>query len=117
MKDEHEDFLGKGAPKFASLNIAKYNWTDHGYPTVRKFLGEALADALENRFQTIQSLTYNFVGRQKDMNTSPFRTALWNYVLRLKGLLNPEYNYNKVVLISSGPSLVLLNLIFPLVFS
>ena len=36
------------------------------------------------------------VGKQKDVNTKPFREATWNYIHSIKGIRHDDYSYRKV---------------------
>eukprot|EP00042_Codosiga_hollandica_P030944 m.183536 g.183536 ORF g.183536 m.183536 type:complete len:559 (+) comp53501_c0_seq1:195-1871(+) len=103
VADQHEDFVLRGDRRDTALNLATYNWTDHGFPLVQRHLGEELADAVDKRFTFIQAMSYGTVGSVQ-MDSSPFRTGIWNCVLRLKGILNPEYNYRKLKLLVHPPA-------------
>lgn len=42
------------------------------------------------------ALTYNKLSTQDDVNTEPFRTAIWYYIQRLYGVRNDHYDYARV---------------------
>nr|CAG4649410.1 EOG090X07PL [Scapholeberis mucronata] len=41
-------------------------------------------------------LTYNFMGSKKDVDTSRFRTAIWNYIQCMFGIRHDDYDYGEV---------------------
>lgn len=47
-------------------------------------------------FNEIKALTYNTYGDESGLDTFDFRWAIWNYVLRIKGVVNDEYMYRAV---------------------
>ena len=40
--------------------------------------------------------TYNTVSDQKNVDTTPFRRAIWYFTHRLYGLSHDDYDYNKI---------------------
>jgi hypothetical protein len=57
-------------------------------------LEPAAAPVLDKQFHLTFSLTYRtFGGRDRDVNTEPFRSAVWFYVQRLYGVRNDHYDY------------------------
>ena len=55
-----------------------------------------LAEILEAEFAAIKELAYGFMGEEQGIDTFKFRWAIWNYVLRIKGIVDEEYAYSEV---------------------
>ena len=80
---------------FSVFRTQIFSWEDHGYATMSRYLPE-LADLLEAKFVTTKNLTYEFIGDEQGVDTFKFRWAVWNYVLRIKGIVRDEYMYRDV---------------------
>ena len=72
-----------------------YSWKEHGYALVNRFY-QGFAQMLDAEWDLIFSLTYNTVSGQKNVDTSPFRRAVWYFTQRLFGLQHDDYNYNQI---------------------
>lgn len=100
--DKHVDFVVRDKAlrqgmkqelQWSALHLQTFSWSEdassallHYYPGSETFL--------DAEFRVIQELTYGKVGDQEGIDTTQFRSAIWNYVLRLKGVLNDDYNYS-----------------------
>jgi hypothetical protein len=66
----------------------------HLHPRAR---APAAAPALDKEFRLTFGLTYHTLGPEsEDVNTEPFRTAVWYYIQRLYGVRNDHYDYREV---------------------
>ncbi len=73
-----------------------FSWEEHGYAMVARFY-PAGAPALDEQLRVAFSLTYHKLSATgEDVNTEPFRTAVWYYIQRLFGVRNDHYDYAMV---------------------
>ncbi len=81
-----------------------FSWEEHGYTLVSRFFAPA-APVLDRHFKLTLALTYSkFSKTGENVNTEPFRTAIWYYIQRLYGIRNDHYDYamvNKFMVSSS----------------
>ena len=98
LEFQYEDFVKRANPAdYPTLRILDYNWTDHVYSTVQLLYGETVAQLLDDKFRTINSLTYNSIGRYpRTVDTTLFRRAIRNYVQCLYGIRHDDYDYAQV---------------------
>lgn len=97
----HVDFDYK-SQQYSIFRLQDYNWEEHACPSISKYLPET-GDFIDREFNAILNLTDNsiFNSRQQaespeNVDTWPFRQAIWYYVLRLAGLSHDDYNYHEV---------------------
>lgn len=101
-----------------------YCWEDHGYSLVSRYFPSA-APLLDRQFQLTYDLTYETFSKAENIDTMPFRRAIWcvcgsisqrntrgtvrnphtptstfgphrYYVHRIFGICNDDYNYREV---------------------
>lgn len=90
---EYKDFYqAKVDSKSRSFRIQDYSWEEDGSCLVDRFLPNVGAE-LDRRFQTSFNLTYGTMGSNKNVQTEPFRRAVWYYVLSIFGLRHDDYDY------------------------
>jgi sestrin len=92
--NSHVDFDVK-SKEYTVFRVENFSWTDQGYATLSRYNPE-LGELLEHEFQSIKSLTYEFMGEEHGIDTFKFRWAIWNYVLRIKGIVDDDYAYREV---------------------
>jgi len=79
-----------------------YSWKEHGFALVNRFyLG--VGQLIDQEMDHIYKLTYNSVANTENVDTTPFREAIWYYTLRLMGMWHDDYNYNKLPIFLSEP--------------
>ena len=81
--------------EYGTFRLQDYSWEDHGYTFLDKYY-EGIASLLTTQFTTIRELTYHEYGPDKDVDTTPYRNAIWHYVHRLFGILHDDYEYAEV---------------------
>lgn len=94
IKDDHVEFEIKSR-EYEVFRIQQFSWADHGFSTLNRY-NEKLATLVDETFQCIKDLTYESFADEKGVDTFKFRWAIWNYVLRLQGVVNDEYLYYEV---------------------
>lgn len=90
----HEDFDVK-SKSYGIFRVQDWNWKEGGFELVRRFLPGA-ATLMEEEFDHIYTMTYNMFNQSKNVDTFPFRRAIWQYVQRVKGMFHDDYNYQEV---------------------
>lgn len=91
---QHEDFDVK-SKSYPIFRVQDYSWKAEGFESVRRFLpgGTSL---LDDQFDHIYSMTYNRFNESTNLDTFPFRRAIWQYVQRVRGVFHDDYNYEQV---------------------
>jgi len=89
---QHEDFDCKAKKIF---RVQDYGWKEDGFELARRFLPGA-ATLLDEEFDHIYGLTYNMFNQNTNVDTFPFRQAIWQYVQRVQGIFHDDYDYKQV---------------------
>lgn len=95
----HVDFDVKSS-EYLIFRLQDYSWEDHGCSLIAKFLPE-VDELLDAEFSAILNLTdYSLFNTKstscQQLNTWPFRRAIWYYVLRLAGMNHDDFDYHEV---------------------
>lgn len=91
----HVDFEVKGNKL---LHVQDFSWAEQGFETINRYFPK-LAGPLDEQFNHIYNLTYNSFNEHENIDTFPYRRALWFYVQRVKGVFYDDYNYPEVNLV------------------
>lgn len=86
-----EDFNTRDTAPF---RIQDYSWQDHAYSQLNRFY--SVAQLLDDEFTIAFSMTDNQLGDSKELDTTKFRQAVWNYIHRLNGIFHDDYDYQEV---------------------
>lgn len=78
-----------------TFRVQDYSWDDHAYSLISRLYCD-VGNLLDDKFRLMYGLTYNTLGGRKDVDTSRFRTAIWNYVQCLVGIRHDDYDYGEV---------------------
>ena len=62
------------------------------FAVIARFLPGS-AELLDDEFKNLYHLTYHTFGAHADVDSAPFRQAIWYYTGRLYGVLNDDYEY------------------------
>jgi len=90
----HEDF-DVSCEEYSIFHVEDYNWQDNGVPQLDRCY-RGCGTMLDVEFRTTFNLTYNTFNDEKEMDTQPFRHAIWFYVQRISGIFNDYYDYQEV---------------------
>lgn len=90
----HVDFDVKST-NYKIFRLLDYNWEEQGYSLIENYY-PGLGELLDSIFTETKNLTEYTLFDSKDVDTGPFRQAIWYYVLRLKGMLHDDYEYVQV---------------------
>ncbi|XP_025832819.1 sestrin homolog [Agrilus planipennis] len=92
----YEDFAKRNDhDDIQTFRVQDYSWNDHGYSLVNRLYNE-VGSLLDDKFRTAYNLTYYTMGGRTDVDTSKFRTAIWNYIQCLLGIRHDDYNYGEI---------------------
>ncbi|KAM8713041.1 hypothetical protein ACLKA7_013369 [Drosophila subpalustris] len=91
----YEDFARRGAENINTFRIQDYSWEDHGYSLVESLYND-VGTFLDAKFKAAYNLTYFTMGGIKNVDTSKFRRAIWNYIQCIFGIRHDDYDYGEV---------------------
>lgn len=92
----YEDFARRGETSdIPTFRVQDYSWDDHGYSLVNRLYSD-VGNLLDEKFKTAYNLTYYTMGGRKDVDTSRFRRAIWNYIQCMYGIRHDDYDYGEV---------------------
>ncbi|ALC41813.1 Sesn [Drosophila busckii] len=91
----YEDFARRGAENINTFRIQDYSWEDHGFSLVDNLYND-LGTFLDEKFRAAYNLTYFTMGGIKNVDTSKFRRAIWNYIQCIFGIRHDDYDYGEV---------------------
>nr|CAD7452350.1 unnamed protein product [Timema tahoe] len=92
----YQDFARRGeVSDIPTFRVQDYSWDDHGYSLVNRLYND-VGNLLDEKFKTAYNLTYYTMGGLKDVDTSRFRRAIWNYIQCMFGIRHDDYDYGEV---------------------
>ncbi|KAI9559215.1 Sestrin-like protein [Daphnia sinensis] len=92
----YQDFARRGSVnQIPTFRIQDYSWDDHAFSLVNRLYND-VGNLLDDKFRLMYQLTYNFMGSKRDVDTSRFRTAIWNYIQCMFGIRHDDYDYGEV---------------------
>ncbi|XP_063237122.1 sestrin homolog isoform X2 [Bacillus rossius redtenbacheri] len=92
----YQDFAKRGeVSDIPTFRVQDYSWDDHGYSLVNRLYND-VGNLLDEKFKTAYNLTYYTMGGLKDVDTSRFRRAIWNYIQCMFGIRHDDYDYGEV---------------------
>uniref|UniRef100_A0A1B6CLQ6 Sestrin n=2 Tax=Clastoptera arizonana TaxID=38151 RepID=A0A1B6CLQ6_9HEMI len=92
----YEDFARRGEiSDIPTFRVQDYSWDDQGYSLVNRLYND-VGNLLDDKFKTAYNLTYYTMGGRKDVDTSRFRRAIWNYIQCMFGIRHDDYDYGEV---------------------
>ncbi|BES88051.1 PA26 p53-induced protein (sestrin) [Nesidiocoris tenuis] len=92
----YEDFARRThSGDIPTFRVQDYSWDDHGYSLVNRLYND-VGNLLDEKFKTAYNLTYYTMGGRKDVDTSRFRRAIWNYIQCMYGIRHDDYDYGEV---------------------
>jgi len=97
---KYPHYAGRTLQRYVDFNIKTeklhrrqdYDWRVQGYGLMSRYYPD-FAPLLNNEFEVIYNLTYHSLSSTANVDTGPFRRAVWYYVHRLYGIENDDYNY------------------------
>ena len=77
------------------LRTRDFSWSEHGYPLLNRYFAVATTQ-VDDMFTHTFGLTYRTLGGHANLDTTPYRTAVWYMVHRLFGITNDDYHYSDI---------------------
>lgn len=96
----HDDF-DVHSRQYHIFRANDYSWPHQGYELLLRFLPR-VAQPLDNLFNLTQTMTDNCFNTFDNVDTGPYRRAVWQYVQRTKGVLHDDYDYQDVTPVFSS---------------
>jgi len=90
----HDDF-DVHSRTYSVFRANDYSWPHQGYELLLRFLPR-VAQPLDNLFSLTQTMTDHRFNTFDNVDTGPFRRAVWQYVQRTKGVLHDDYDYQDI---------------------
>jgi hypothetical protein len=91
---------------FTALHEEEYSWKEHGFALVNRFY-KGVAPLLDAELDLIYDYTENNLGSGQDqldnVDTGPFRRAIWYYAHRVFGMTAGDVDYKMVNIFLSRP--------------
>ena len=94
---EYQDFE-VGTRAYRTLRTQEYSWGEHAFALMDRFSstpGASAAEQFDQQFDLMYDLTYLTFSDSTDIDTLPFRRAIWYYVLRLFGICHDDYEVSR----------------------
>ncbi|ETN59646.1 P53 regulated pa26 nuclear protein sestrin [Anopheles darlingi] len=92
----YQDFARRGAENIPqTFRIQDYSWDDHAYSLVNRLYND-VGFYLDDKFRVAYNLTYYTIAGRKNVDTSKFRRAIWNYIQCIYGIRYDDYDYGEV---------------------
>ena len=92
----YEDFARRREESdFPTFRVQDYSWDDHGFSLVNRLYSD-IGNLLDDKFKICYNLTYYTMGNKTNIDTTPFRRAIWNYIQSMYGIRHDDYDYREV---------------------
>ncbi|KAL3883232.1 hypothetical protein ACJMK2_029519 [Sinanodonta woodiana] len=92
----YQDFVMRGTEnEIPTFRAQDYSWDDHGFSLANRYYSES-GSLLDDKFNMAYNLTYYTLGDRKNVDTTAFRRAVWNYIHCIYGIRHDDYNYKEV---------------------
>eukprot|EP01084_Bolivina_argentea_P265924 450894_1 len=77
------------------IHAYDFNWDKHGYALISKYY-PGMEKKMDKVFKTAYNMTDNSINNKNNLDTEPFRIAVWHYTFRLYGVNNDSYEYSYI---------------------
>ncbi|CAG2106128.1 unnamed protein product, partial [Medioppia subpectinata] len=95
----YEDFARRREESdVPTFRVQDYSWDDHGFSLVNRLYSD-IGNLLDEKFKICYNLTYYTMGHKTNIDTTPFRRAIWNYIQSMYGIRHDDYDYREVNLL------------------
>ena len=96
-------YCGDNALEYKDFDISKdqtiftqeYSWGEQCFALTSHYLPKT-GERLDQQFNITYDMTYETFSDSVNVDTLPFRRAIWYYVLRLYGICHDDYEYKEV---------------------
>ncbi|OQR91395.1 sestrin-like protein [Achlya hypogyna] len=106
---EYVDFDVKSR-EYNVLHTEDFSWDEHCFSLVSRYFPGQGGQILEDLFKLTLKMTYHSYGASGDnqepneLDTTPFRHAIWYYVHRIYGICHDDYDYKNVNIFLNRPT-------------
>jgi len=92
----YQDFARRGETSLIpTFRVQDYSWDDHAFSLINRLYND-VGNLIDDKFRLTYHLTYYTMGSVKDVDTSRFRRAIWNYIQCMFGIRHDDYDYGEV---------------------
>ncbi|CAL1534141.1 unnamed protein product [Lymnaea stagnalis] len=78
-----------------TFRACDYSWDDHGFSLANRLYSD-IGNLLDEKYSMAANLTYYTMGDNREVDTSSFRRAIWNYIHCMYGIRHDDYDYSEV---------------------
>ncbi|XP_012935453.1 sestrin-2 isoform X2 [Aplysia californica] len=90
------DFASRDSvSEVATFRACDYSWDDHGFSLANRLYLD-VGTLLDDKYNLAANLTYYTMGDNREVDTSSFRRAIWNYIHCMYGIRHDDYDYSEV---------------------
>jgi sestrin len=79
----------------ATFRARDYSWDDHGFSLANRLYTD-IGNMLDDKYNMAANMTYYTMGDNREVDTSSFRRAVWNYIHCMYGIRHDDYDYSEV---------------------
>eukprot|EP00483_Globobulimina_turgida_P005014 UN05024 len=77
------------------IHAYDFNWDKHGYALLSRYY-PGIEKKMDRVFKTAYTMTDHCINNKNNVDTQPFRIAVWHYTFRSYGVNNDSYEYRFV---------------------
>ncbi|KAK6986235.1 sestrin-1-like isoform X3 [Biomphalaria glabrata] len=78
-----------------TFRACDYSWDDHGFSLANRLYTD-IGNLLDDKYTMAANMTYYTMGDNREVDTSSFRRAIWNYIHCMYGIRHDDYDYSEV---------------------
>ncbi|GFO05705.1 sestrin-like protein [Plakobranchus ocellatus] len=91
----YTDFATRKCVNVSTFRACDYSWEDHGFSLANRLYAD-IGNYLDDKYSTAANMTYYTMGDLREVDTSSFRRAIWNYIHTMYGICHDDYDYAEV---------------------
>ncbi|RUS75477.1 hypothetical protein EGW08_016761 [Elysia chlorotica] len=91
----YNDFATRKCAEVSTFCACDYSWEDHGFSLANRLYTD-IGNYLDDKYSTAANMTYYTMGDLREVDTSSFRRAIWNYIHIMYGIRHDDYDYSEL---------------------
>ncbi|KAK3782685.1 hypothetical protein RRG08_037688 [Elysia crispata] len=91
----YTDFATRKCTEVSTFCACDYSWEDHGFSLANRLYTD-IGNYLDDKYSTAANMTYYTMGDLREVDTSSFRRAIWNYIHIMYGICHDDYDYSEL---------------------
>ncbi|GFS22754.1 sestrin-1 [Elysia marginata] len=91
----YTDFHTRTCTEVQTFCACDYSWEDHGFSLANRLYAD-IGHYLDDKYSTAANMTYYTMGDLREVDTSSFRRAIWNYIHIMYGICHDDYDYSEL---------------------